>query len=107
MQMEDVLLNLGINAIQAIHTEGSISYKTTFSHDDKRVYIYVSDTGKGIPGENLSQIFHPFFTTRNEGTGLGLAIVKDIIDKHNGDITVENNIAKGCTFTISTPVSRV
>ena len=75
-----------------------------FSSIEKRVYIYVSDTGKGIPKDDLSNIFHPFFTTRNEGTGLGLAIVKDIINKHRGEIWVENNTASGCTFTISMAV---
>ena len=49
------------------------------------------------------KIFHPFFTTRNEGTGLGLAIVKDVIDKHEGEIWVENNQSGGCTFIISLP----
>jgi two-component system NtrC family sensor kinase len=106
MQMEDVLLNLGINAIQAINEKGTITFKTMYSVIENRVFIYVTDTGKGIPEENLSQIFHPFFTTRNEGTGLGLAIVKDIIDKHNGEIWVENNIEGGCTFSISIPVER-
>ena len=102
-QMEDVLLNLGLNAIQAIPKNGTITFKTTYNPSEGRIYIHVSDTGKGIPKDDLSRIFHPFFTTRNEGTGLGLAIVKDVIDKHNGEIWVENNEASGCTFTISLP----
>ena len=106
MQMEDVLLNLGINAIQAIPEKGSITLKTTYSEVENRVFIYVADTGKGIAKDNLSRIFHPFFTTCNEGTGLGLSIVKDIIDKHGGEIWVENNAADGCTFTISMPVEK-
>jgi len=106
MQMEDVLLNLGINAIQAIPESGSITYKTSFSLTDKLIIICVSDTGKGIHEDNLSNVFHPFFTTRNEGTGLGLAIVKDIIDHHKGEIWVENNVSGGCAFTISLPVER-
>jgi signal transduction histidine kinase len=106
MQIEDVLLNLGLNAIQAITGKGTVTYKTTFSEAENRIFIFVTDTGKGIPQENLSNIFHPFFTTRNEGTGLGLAIVKDITNKHKGEIWVENNTTAGCTFTISLPVER-
>ena len=105
MQMEDVMLNLGKNAIKAINEKGSITFETKFSSIEKRVYIYVTDTGEGIPKDNLSRVFHPFFTTHNEGTGLGLAIVKEIIDKHKGVIWVENNITGGCTFTISMPVA--
>lgn len=102
-QMEDVLLNLGLNAIQAIPKKGSVIFKTKHKPSENKVYIYVSDTGIGIPVDDLSNIFHPFFTTRSEGTGLGLAIVKDIIDKHEGEIWVENNKPRGCTFTISLP----
>ncbi|HSO86727.1 MAG TPA: ATP-binding protein [Draconibacterium sp.] len=106
-QIEDVLLNLGINAIQSIQKTGIITFKTNYVKTDKWVKISVCDTGKGIPENLKSKIFHPFFTTRNEGTGLGLAIVKDIIDIHNGDIKVENNSGEGCTFFIFLPVERV
>ncbi|MEN8229896.1 MAG: ATP-binding protein [Bacteroidota bacterium] len=102
-QMEDVLLNMGLNAIQAIPKSGAITFTTAYNSSEKRIYIHVSDTGKGIPEEDLSRIFHPFFTTRNEGTGLGLAIVKDVIDTHHGEIWAENNRERGCTFTISLP----
>ena len=103
-QMEDVLLNLGLNAIKAIPKKGTITFRTTYKTGDNKIYIYVIDTGKGINKDDLSQIFHPFFTTSNEGTGLGLAIVKDVIDKHEGEIWVENNKTSGCTFTISLPL---
>ena len=106
MQMEDVLLNLGINAIQSISEKGSITFKTAHDKVENCIFIYIADTGKGIAKENLSRIFHPFFTTRNEGTGLGLSIVKDTIDKHGGEIWVENNTSGGCTFTISMPVKK-
>lgn len=101
MQFENVLLNLGLNGIQAIQEKGSVTFKTTFSSNEDKVFIYVIDTGKGIPNDDISQVFHPFFTTRNEGTGLGLAIVKDIVEKHEAEIWVENNSDGGCTFTIS------
>lgn len=101
--MENVLINLGLNAIQAIESKGVIIFSTCLDKNGKRVYIGVNDSGKGIPKENISKLFHPFFTTRAEGTGLGLAIVKDIIEKHDGLIWVENNKNKGCTFNISLP----
>lgn len=102
-QMEDVLLNLGLNAIHAISKSGTITFKTSYNSVENKTFIHVIDTGTGIPEKDVSKIFHPFYTTRSEGTGLGLAIVKDVIDKHNGEIWVENNKAKGCTFTISLP----
>jgi two-component system sensor histidine kinase AtoS len=103
-QMEDVLLNLGMNAIQAIPLKGSISFETSFDSVQNKVFISITDTGIGIPEENLSRIFHPFYTTRNEGTGLGLAIVNDIIEKHSGQVYAENNKTGGCTFHISLPI---
>jgi two-component system NtrC family sensor kinase len=102
-QLENVLLNLGLNAIQAIPQNGSVSFSTNQNQENDQIGIIVSDTGKGIPKENISSIFHPFYTTRSEGTGLGLAIVKDTIDKHKGEIFVENNEKDGCTFTILLP----
>ncbi len=104
-QLEDVLLNLGMNAIRAISGNGSITFRTEFNHDENSVNIFVIDTGKGIPEENLSNLFHPFFTTYNEGTGLGLAIVKDIIRKHEGKIWANNNKTGGAIFTISLPAN--
>ncbi len=106
-QMEDVFLNLGINAIQSIQNEGTVTFKTEYIPPEKVVTISVCDSGRGIPEEIKSKIFHPFFTTRNEGTGLGLAIVKDIIDKHKGEIWVENNPGGGCTFIILLPLDDV
>jgi len=89
--------------MQAIESKGIIVFSTSMDKIEKRVYIRVNDSGKGISKENISKVFHPFFTTRAEGTGLGLAIVKDIIEKHEGEIWVENNKDKGCIFTISLP----
>ncbi len=103
-QLEDVFLNLGINAIQSINKKGTIVFKTSYNEENNMVRISIKDSGKGIPEDVKSQIFHPFFTTRNEGTGLGLAIVKDIIDKHKGEIWVENNTGAGCTFIVELPV---
>ena len=104
VQMEDVLLNVVLNAIQAIEEKGSVTIGTKFNYPENYIFISVSDSGTGIPEENLSSVFHPFFTTKKEGTGLGLAVVKDILDKHGAEISVENNKTGGCTFTISMPV---
>ena len=99
-QIENVLLNLGINAVQAFEKSGVVLYMTQFDALKKRAHISVSDSGPGIPDEIMNEIFTPFYTTRTEGTGLGLAIVKEIIDLHNGTIIVKNNPDKGCTFQI-------
>ncbi|MFZ4855307.1 MAG: sensor histidine kinase [Desulfuromonadaceae bacterium] len=98
-----VIANLVVNAAQAIDDQGTITIRTW--QDDYDVLMSVSDTGKGIPAEHLSQVFDPFFTTKEagNGTGLGLSITRDIINKHNGEITLESTIGKGSTFTIRLP----
>ncbi len=103
-QMNQVFVNLLINAVNAIHEKGIISIKTWHEHDS--VWIDVSDTGVGIPRENLVKIFEPFFTTKEagKGTGLGLSITYEIVQRHQGDITVKSDIGKGTTFTIRIPV---
>ncbi|MEI7982205.1 MAG: ATP-binding protein, partial [Bacteroidota bacterium] len=104
-QVENVLLNLGLNAMQALGSDGTITYETLWSAAEKMVHIAVRDTGFGIPESNLQDIFKPFYTTRTQGTGLGLAIAKEIIEMHQGEIRVENNSGKGCTFHISLPAN--
>ena len=103
-QIENALLNLGLNAIQAINGSGEVTFTTNFNDLKKEVSISVKDTGIGIPENILPKIFNPFFTTRMEGTGLGLAIVKDIIEKHHGEIWVEQNIGAGSIFNITLPI---
>ena len=101
--MENVLMNLSCNAIQAIHENGTINYSTIYDPCRRIVVISVKDSGSGIPPEAVKDIFKPFYTTRTKGTGLGLAISKDIIDKHHGLLWFENNRDMGCTFFISLP----
>ena len=103
-QLSQVFMNLLVNAAHAIEKQGEIKIKTWA--DDGWIYITVSDTGCGIPKENLSKIFEPFFTTKEvgKGTGLGLSIAYDIIKKHNGEISVDSEVGKGTTFTIKIPV---
>ncbi|MCK5535392.1 MAG: hypothetical protein KAI79_01120, partial [Bacteroidales bacterium] len=100
-KLENALLNLGLNAIQAIPNSGTVTYKTSYDASINEVRIAVADTGIGVSEDILPKIFSPFFTTRTEGTGLGLAIVKDIVDKHQGEIWVDNNLEGGSTFVIS------
>jgi two-component system NtrC family sensor kinase len=102
-QIENVLMNLGLNAIQACGNNCSVTYRTAFSSSEKTVRISVSDTGPGIPADKMEEIFTPFYTTRTEGTGLGLAIAREVIQMHRGEITVENNPGGGCTFHVILP----
>jgi two-component system NtrC family sensor kinase len=103
-RLEDVFLNLFINAADAMKGKGSLTI-TTEPGSNNSAKILVSDTGKGIDREHLPHIFEPFFTTKEpgKGTGLGLSIVYGIIRKHNGVIDAESEPGKGTTFIISLP----
>lgn len=106
-KMVDALLNLIINAIQAIgKPPGSISVRGKKDRSVGKVTLTVSDTGSGIDKENISKIFDPFFTTKSakNGTGLGLAVVYGIIQKQNGTIRVESEKGKGTRFIITLPL---
>jgi len=101
--IENVILNISLNAIQASSEKVTIHFSSTYNLLERKVVISVRDYGNGIPEELGKDIFKPFFTTRTKGTGLGLAISKDIVNKHSGEIWYENNLHKGCTFFISLP----
>ena len=105
-QLNQVFMNLFVNAAQAIEERGEIRISTRA--DNGSVEVRISDTGVGIPKENLSKIFDPFFTTKEvgKGTGLGMNIAYNIIKKHKGTIDVESEVGKGTTFTIKIPVSK-
>ncbi len=95
-------LNLFVNAVQAMPDGGKLSISTFLSTDEKnKVIIMIKDTGIGISKEKLTMIFTPFYTDKNRGTGLGLAIARNIIEEHNGTITVESEKGEGATFIIS------
>jgi two-component system NtrC family sensor kinase len=102
--LQQVFLNLFLNAIQAMPDGGSLRVRSYADRDT--VWVKVSDTGIGIPNENLGKIFDPFFTTKEvgKGTGLGLSVSYGIIKKHKGEITVESEIGRGTTFSIALPV---
>ena len=103
-QLNQVFLNLLINASHAIDKQGVIRVRTWPEGD--RACIAISDTGCGIPAEIRSRIFEPFFTTKEvgKGTGLGLSISYDIVKKHNGTIEVDSTAGQGTTFTIRLPI---
>lgn len=103
-QLGQVFLNLLVNAAHAIDKQGEVIIATKV--DGEIVSISVTDTGCGIPVENLDRIFEPFFTTKEvgTGTGLGLAISYEIIQSHGGAIEVESEIGKGTTFTVRLPI---
>jgi two-component system NtrC family sensor kinase len=104
-QLNQVFMNMLVNAAQAIEGQGTITVRSGIGDADE-AWIEVSDTGKGISPEHLSRIFDPFFTTKpvGKGTGLGLALSYGIIQKHSGRIDVQSEVGRGTTFRISLPV---
>ena len=104
-QIGQVVMNILLNAIQAITAPGKIEIATGLS--DRNVEIIFSDTGAGIPEEHLRKIFDPFFTTKtsSSGTGLGLAVSYGIIKKHGGDIEVASTLGQGTTFMVRLPIA--
>ncbi|MCK9294755.1 MAG: ATP-binding protein [Desulfobulbaceae bacterium] len=101
-QIQQVFLNLMLNAIDAIPAKGTITI-TTQKESNHTVQISITDTGKGMSPENMNKIFNPFFTTKPKGTGLGLAICKRLIELHNGTIHVSSTPGEGTTFYITIP----
>ena len=102
-ELNQVFMNLLVNAIQAIEGQGTIRIETTV--DRAYVYVKISDTGVGIPPRDIDRIFDPGFTTKGVGvgTGLGLSISYNIVQKHRGKIEVESEVGKGSTFTVRIP----
>jgi two-component system NtrC family sensor kinase len=104
-QIHQVVLNLLLNAVQSIEGNGYVTVKVG-SHDDCAT-ISVTDTGRGMSPQQLTQIFRPFFTTKPTGTGLGLSLVSRIIDEHDGRIQVASEPDKGSTFEVQLPFAQV
>jgi two-component system NtrC family sensor kinase len=110
-QMQSVLLNIVINALDATEPGGSITVTTGIGvsadkPDQKGVEIVCTDTGCGIPPENLDKLFDPFFTTKEtgRGTGLGLSVSYGIVEHHGGTIWVKSKVGRGSTFTVWLPI---
>jgi signal transduction histidine kinase len=110
-QIEQVLLNLIINARQAMPRGGHLRIEVRENTSTGMVELKISDTGVGIPPERLRLIFEPFYTTKEPdanghgGTGLGLSVCRQIIEQHQGRIRVESLVGKGATFTLKLPVT--
>lgn len=104
-QLNQVFMNILVNAAHAIVEHGVITIKTV--REDNDIVVRISDTGKGVAPENLTRIFEPFFTTKEvgKGTGLGLSISYDIIKKHGGIISAESEVGVGTTFIIRLPLN--
>jgi two-component system, NtrC family, sensor kinase len=105
-QINQVLLNILLNAIQSMDKPGIIRVILDIDDQDDRALIIVADQGKGIAPENLPSIFRPFFTTKGHGTGLGLSLAKRMVEAHGGTITVTSELGKGTQFLISIPITR-
>jgi nitrogen fixation/metabolism regulation signal transduction histidine kinase len=105
--LRSVFTNLFINALQAIDGKGGrLTVKLSNAPDEGSARVEIKDTGRGIAPEHLSQVFEPYFSTKETGTGLGLAIVKKAIDDHGGTISVQSEQGSGTTFTITLPTER-
>lgn len=104
MQLQQILLNLVLNAVDSMPNGGTLNVRTSFDQGAGIIGIEMADTGKGIRREHVDKIFQPFFTTKPKGTGLGLAISKQLIEQHGGSITVAGNPSGGSVFRIHLPL---
>lgn len=104
-EVREIFLNLLLNAVEAIGSEGKIGVELRFCREEALVEILCSDTGRGIPPEHIDSVFNPFFTTRHEAVGLGLFVTKQIVDRYGGSIRVESQVGEGSLFLIRLPVS--
>ena len=104
-QMKQAILNLLLNAVQAMPKGGHLALKGHIPEEDRWVQLSIQDSGVGIPGEDIDKLFDPFFSTKEGGMGLGLSIAHRIIDQHDGKIEVESAPGKGTLFTVWLPIS--
>jgi signal transduction histidine kinase len=104
-QIHQVLLNLLLNALQAIDLNGKVI--VTIKSQGSTAVVEVADDGRGIHPEDLPHIFRPFYTTKGEGTGLGLSLARRIVEDHHGRIDVTSTVGKGTTFAVMLPLERL
>jgi len=104
-QLYHLMMNIILNAAQAMDGNGTLHLKTYYLERQDRVCIVISDSGPGIPEEALPHVFEPFFTTKDEGkgTGLGLSLAYNIVESHGGRMSARNNPEKGASFIIELP----
>lgn len=111
-QLHQVLMNLIVNARQAMKDGGMLTVGVRLSEDKGMGELFVRDTGSGIPAEHMRKIFEPFFTTKTAddlgqgGTGLGLSFCKEVIEAHKGRMRVESTVGQGTTFTLKLPLAK-
>jgi two-component system NtrC family sensor kinase len=105
-QLEQAVINLILNAVEATGEGGSITIKTSLDHTRHKARLDIRDTGIGMDREHLDKIFEPFFTTKETGTGLGLSITHGIIEQHGGTIKVDSQPGRGTCFSIYLPVTQ-
>ena len=102
-QLGQAVLNMTVNAFQAMTSGGELSARTRMDAEGSQVRLSISDTGCGIPDEEIDRIFEFYYTTRDEGTGLGLSIAQQIIYQHRGHIEVESEAGEGAVFKVYLP----
>ena len=105
-QITQVLLNIALNGLDAMKKGGKLTVRCFMDDEKKLVIVEIKDTGHGIPEEELSRIFDPFYTTKKTGTGLGLAIAHRIMENHGGTLSVKSTGTSGTTFRITVPAQR-
>jgi signal transduction histidine kinase len=106
-QIQQVFINIVVNAIDAMPEGGILNVASGISPDGKSVFARFADTGCGIAVENVGRVFDPFFTTKDasKGTGLGLAVSYGIVARHNGTIEVRSQLGEGSAFTVKLPTN--
>ncbi len=106
-KLEQILISIINNAVQSMKDAGTLTVCIAPDNENNNILIKISDTGKGIPEDDIKNIFEPFFTTKlpGEGTGLGLAVTHTLVMEHKGEIHVDSKVGSGTTFTIKLPLS--
>jgi signal transduction histidine kinase len=105
-RVQQVFLNLVLNAVEAMPGGGELTVATRYDENTDEVVVAFKDDGPGIPKNVLPNIFDPFFSTKSEGTGLGLFVSQNIVQEHGGRIEVEGEEGEGSTFIVRLPVSK-